>query len=329
MASSGFSIVVGLVMMGLGITMLGFGNLSFLQSIGNRMGTGKSSVKNAFFMGTGAGLVASPCTGPILATLLTVAASNADFLRSSLYLFVYSFGFAVPYVFLGRASVNLSKKRVPPRLQIIVKLFFASVMFALGFYYLRIPAYGLLKSLNEAWSTISMVSLAAGAAIGFWVSISPKLQLKKGIQIVPSILFGLGIFAGTQWMSASNTKALQATLDWYDSEEAGFSAAARLGSPILVDAWAEWCEACKKMDATTFVDPTLVKKLKDDNWVLIKLDVTQTNEKNEAILAKYKIQSLPTLTLLRPGGDMGESRQILGYVSGKSLLKHIEEFGRQ
>ena len=33
--------------------------------------------------------------------------------------------------------------------------------------------------------------------------------------------------------------------------------------------WAEWCEACKKMDTTTFSDPTVIKQLIEKGYVIV------------------------------------------------------------
>jgi cytochrome c biogenesis protein CcdA len=123
MASKTFNIIFAIVMITLGITMLGFGNFSKLQMIGGRLGAGKPSLRNTFFMGAGAGLVASPCTGPILAALLAYTAKNHTVAESSALLLVYSIGFALPYILLGGAAARASQVKVPPQIQIAVKLF--------------------------------------------------------------------------------------------------------------------------------------------------------------------------------------------------------------
>src|SRR5690606_35442186 len=63
MATKTFNIIFAVLMFVLGITMLGFGDFSKIQMLGNRLGSGAPSLRNTFLMGTGAGLVAAPCTG--------------------------------------------------------------------------------------------------------------------------------------------------------------------------------------------------------------------------------------------------------------------------
>ena len=56
MASTVFNIVFAAVMVALGLSMLGLGNFSVLQSIGARLGAGRPSPRNTVLMGAGAGL---------------------------------------------------------------------------------------------------------------------------------------------------------------------------------------------------------------------------------------------------------------------------------
>lgn len=43
---------------------------------------------------------------------------------------------------------------------------------------------------------------------------------------------------------------------------------------ILIDVYTDWCGWCKRMDATTFSDPTLVKYV-NENYYAVKLDAEQ------------------------------------------------------
>jgi len=329
LASPTFNLVFAVVMTTLAVTMLGFGNFSKLQMIGNKMGAGKASLKNTFLMGAGAGLVAAPCTGPILAALLAYTAKNQEsILASSFLLFIYSLGFALPYVLLGGAASQVSQRKVSPKIQVGIKLLFASVMFALGIYYLRVPFYGTFNQLHEIWPTLAVFAGVTGVAMLFyWVS-NTKLQNNKYSMLIPSLILGLGIFATSQWASRTDLSAEvenSATLTWTHSEDEAIAAALEANKPIMVDFWAEWCEACKKMDKTTFLDPDVRNELAA-NWIILKLDLTEDNDANDEIQEKYQLAGLPTLILLQKDGSLDGMNKMGGYTSANKLIKNLKTF---
>lgn len=322
MQSSIVNIVFSVVMAALGFSMLGFGDLSALQNIGARFGTGQASAKNTFLMGAGAGLVAAPCTGPVLGALLTYAAGRQAPGQGMMLMAVYSFGFALPYVLLGSAASSMTKVRVSPLLQIGVKLCFTAIMFALSLYYLRVPAYGLLQQLKPFMGQIAVSGLGAGFLIAMVFIIVPSLQNQKTLLLIPCIVIAVGIFGGSQWITGAGEEKALVMLHSLDEAVAKAKIEHK---PILVDNWAEWCEACKKMDVTTFKVPEVVNEL-NKNWIVAKLDLTESNDTNESYMEDYEITGLPTLILLHEDGDKAKMSQVIGYANAASLLKRLHEF---
>lgn len=338
LASTAFNIVFALLMFMLGFTMLGFGDLSFMQQLGSRIGAGKPSPRNSLLMGCGAGLVAAPCTGPILAALLAYTAGKQDIAKGSFMLFVYSLGFAIPYVFLGGAAAKMTKFKLSPFWQLSVKYLFAGVMFGLSFYYLRIPAYRFLMEMKPYWmlATIGVLPLAM-ALVALWVLL-PGLQMNKSSSLIPSILLGLGLFSGSQWLAGGNqdsgpitnspsdgSSSAAPTINLLHTEDEAFAKARETGRPILIDAWAEWCEACKKMDKTTFAEKAVITTI-NDKWVMLKLDLTESSDENDALIQKYGIPSLPSLVMLPPSADLAKKKLILGYTAHDVLLQELSQF---
>ncbi|MFW7377695.1 MAG: cytochrome c biogenesis protein CcdA [Oligoflexus sp.] len=315
----------GLLFFALGLSMLGYGNFSRLQSFGSRLGSRQSTFANVFLMGTGAGLVAAPCTGPILGALLvfTPQLENATF--SLLLFFFYSAGFALPYLFLGLAANRVSQFKAPATLQVGIKALFAAVMFGLALFYLKNPIHKSLIALQGHWATMALVLTVIGFIATIYVVRHKRLAINKAALIAPSFILGLGLFAGSQWVSGADVPS---QLTWYKTEAEAYRAAEELQRPILVDGWAEWCVACKQMDVTTFQDPQLVAELNAE-WVLLKLDMTEFNEENESLAAKYGMPGLPTLVLLPPNGDLSESVKLTGYLAGDKLLKELRQFFRE
>ena len=317
------SITFGFVMFILGLNMLGFGDLSKLQQIGGRIGSAKGGAFNSFLMGAGAGLVASPCTGPILAALLTYTAGRQNMIEAISLLGVYSVGFALPYVFLGASAAKISKVRVSFHVQILTKLVFASVMFGLSLYFLRIPLYGLFTAMRPYWGVIGLVGTALGILAGATIILRDAFHHRKALFLVPTLALGMGIFFGIQALTR-NSSPDQKAVAWIHSEKEAFEQSLKSGKPLIVDAWAEWCEACKKMDVTTFADPDVIAEI-TANWTPLKFDLTESNDENGAIQDRYGLPGLPTLTLLPVGGDLSRKVQVTGYTSVATMLETLKK----
>jgi thioredoxin 1 len=72
---------------------------------------------------------------------------------------------------------------------------------------------------------------------------------------------------------------------------------------LLVDFWADWCTWCHKLDASTYIDPVVVRLAED--YVPVKVD-TEGSSKEASIALRYDVSSLPTIAFISPAG-----RQIL------------------
>ena len=325
MSSKGFNISLSIIMVFLAFSMLGFGNFSKIQILGNKLGTGKASLRNSFLMGSGAGLVASPCTGPVLAMLLTYAATNANYLETILLLGIYSFGFSLPYVFLGGAAAKVTNIKLSPKFQIAVKLFFASVIFALGLFYLKVPLHSYFKHNPIDWELIAVSFLGLGTIMVGIICLSTKLLNRKNFLIAPTIAIGIGLFAFSQKVDFDiENKAL--SVNWTYDENAALTKAQMEDRPILVDAWAEWCLACKKMDETTFRDRKIIDFLRSNGFITLKLDLTESNAQNDVLQKKYNIKGLPTLIIIPRGGDLTEKKLLVGMQTAALLLPELEKY---
>ena len=322
MASKSFNLIIGLIMLLMAISMLGFGNFTALQNLGNKIGAGKASLKNAFLMGTGAGLVASPCTGPVLATLLSYSATQSNQITGILLLSIYSLGFALPYIILGSTAATITKVKLSPKLQVMTKLIFSSVIFALALYYFRIPFYDLLNSLNPDYNTIATSMITLGLIMIFVMAVAERMYSQKFYLVGPMIALGLGLFAFSQ---TSNLTTSTEKIAWIKSEKTALSIAAEKNLPVMIDAWAEWCVACKKMDVTTFVDPEVVSIISERKIIPLKLDLTEINDETDKLQKKYNIVGLPTVILLEKGGDLSSMKILSGLQTPATLIAALKK----
>lgn len=310
------------------LSMLGYGNWSFVQKVGQQMEVNKRGYLNALAMGMGAGLVASPCTGPVLASLLTFTTSRgSDFATSTLMFFTYSVGFGLPYLFLGTASQKIAGWKMHVQSQLATKIIFAAIMFSLFLYYLRVPFYEMYQFFIPYWHTILWIHLVVGFFALILVLLRSEFYFQKKIQLIPTIFLGIGVFAFSQWLSLSQAKGENGELlKWHKDLSEAISVAEKSKAPILIDMWAEWCEACKKMERTTFADQKVIDTLKQNNWVLVKLDLTLSTEETDRLQEQFEIFGLPTLVLIPPVADIENKENLTGYITAKTLLENLNKF---
>jgi cytochrome c-type biogenesis protein len=90
----------------------------------------------AFAMGAMSGLVAAPCSAPVMAAVLTWVSTTKSAALGFLYLFVFSLGMCTLLVVVGLGSGSFARLPRAGMWMVWVKRFFALVMIAVAEYYL-------------------------------------------------------------------------------------------------------------------------------------------------------------------------------------------------
>ena len=93
-------------------------------------------VSGAFAMGAMSGLVAAPCSAPVMAAVLTWVASTKSAALGFIYLFVFSLGMCTLLVVVGVGSGTIARLPRAGVWMLWVKRFFAIVMIGVAEYYL-------------------------------------------------------------------------------------------------------------------------------------------------------------------------------------------------
>lgn len=95
--------ISGVLMILFGLYLLGLFKAGFLSSTKrlNTAGLKRGSFASALLFGMVFGFAWSPCTGPILASILILASSTANVHKGALYLFGFSMGIGIPLFLSG------------------------------------------------------------------------------------------------------------------------------------------------------------------------------------------------------------------------------------
>ena len=102
-------------------------------------------------------------------------------------------------------------------------------------------------------------------------------------------------------------------IKWRHDYNAARKEAAETGKPLLFDFGTESCSWCRKLDATTFRDPKVVKLL-NENFIPVKIDAN----KHEKMTSALGIDGFPTLILAASDGKVVGRHA--GYADAKELM---------
>lgn len=96
-------VIGGLFLIGMGLIQLGvFSNINFKREFRLPFNFTKINFLNAYLMGFCFSFAWTPCIGPMLSSVMVLAASSAS--MSSIYILIYALGFMIPFLLVGLFS---------------------------------------------------------------------------------------------------------------------------------------------------------------------------------------------------------------------------------
>lgn len=291
-------------------------NQSNKQQGGNSLGV--------FAMGAISGLVCSPCTTAPLSGALLYVAQSGDLLTGGIALYALAMGMGIPLILVAVFGNKLLPK---------AGSWMDKVKIVFGFILLAAPIFLLERILPELWTTVLWSALGF-AAFGWLYHIKNALPFGGWKQSFVGIVAVLGLFASAQpalnyWFTGSTTEQNRAetTISFIRVNniaelEQQLVEAKKLGKPVMLDFYADWCVACKEFEKYTFHQPDVEQKLA--NFVLLQADVTKNQPQDIELLQQLNVLGLPTIEFWDGKGDHVPNARITGFMQAESFLNHIQ-----
>ncbi|MBN1825019.1 MAG: protein-disulfide reductase DsbD [Candidatus Eisenbacteria bacterium] len=281
----------------------------------NRVGGGGGWI-GIFLMGIVAGLVASPCVGPVLVGLLVYIAQTGNAFLGFTLLFTLAMGIGVLFLVIGTFSGLLATlpgaggwmdgvKRVFGFLLLGVALYFAAPLLPDRLVHLAMGAlltiaasfFGLFETMPEGAGARRRVVRAVVLLIG-----AAGVAFFLGAAVLP--LLPIGTAAGPAGDGAE--------ISWIRDHDAGLAAAREAGRPVMIDFTAQWCAACKELEHVTYRDPAVIAESRRFTMVLV--DCTRKDAVIEALLDRYHVKGLPTIVWIDSSGERVDEWTVTGFV---------------
>jgi thiol:disulfide interchange protein DsbD len=314
------------------LSMYGVFELQVPAFIRDKVGSAQtgSGFGGAFATGLIAGVVASPCVGPVLVSVLTYIAQTQNMVLGFVLLFSFAMGLGVLFMVLGTSSALIGKMPKAGAWMEITKFVFGTVMVVMALYYIA-PIYP--KWLFNLLLGVAVVLIASAyGAFEPNEGLSSQGRLRKGLMlaafVIGLVFAGVGVLdkAGVQLASGASATLMAAApstpeLGWQKYSNQALANAIASKRPVLIDFFAEWCGACKELEHDTFTDAR-VREL-SEKFVLLQIDATDDFPGLDKLKSTYGVMGLPTMVFYDSSGHVRKELTVTGFENADSFLKKM------
>ncbi|CAH6988201.1 thiol-disulfide exchange protein DsbD [Vibrio chagasii] len=289
-------------------------NQSNKQQGGNTLGV--------FAMGAISGLVCSPCTTAPLSGALLYVAQSGDLFTGAIALYALAMGMGIPLILVAVFGNKLLPK---------AGSWMDKVKVVFGFILLAAPIFLLERIIPELWATVLWSALGF-IAFGWLYHSKNTLPFGGWKQSAVGIIAMLGLFASAQpalnyWFAEKSVVVEQqiqfARINTVEELEIQLIEAKKLGKPVMLDFYADWCVACKEFEKYTFHQADVENKLSD--FVLLQADVTRNMPQDIELLKQLQVLGLPTIEFWDSKGNHVPNARVTGFMPADVFLKHMQD----
>ncbi|MCK5728082.1 MAG: protein-disulfide reductase DsbD [Methylococcales bacterium] len=322
----------------LSLSMFGFYRLELPKSLQAKLHKSSDDHRDGSYLGAGimgalSSLVVGPCVAAPLAGALIYIGQSGDVVLGGSALFVMGLGMGVPLLIVGASAGKLLPKA--GKWLNSIQIVFGVIMLATALWMLDRILPPMITMLLA-----SMLLIISAMYLHVLEPLKPEAngwcKFQKGIGVVV-LIYGILILIGMSMgnknplkplhnrqnhtLTAANNELNFKAITSLNEFKIELKTASAQGKKVMLDFYADWCIACKEMEAYTFTDPEVQNALKD--FVLLRADVTKNSTDDKALLKNFNLVGPPAVLFFGLTQQEYLNQRVIGYQKSPQFIASI------
>ncbi len=313
----------------MGLAMFGIFDVAMPSGVSTKLNQmGGAGYAGAFVVGMVGAVVAGPCSGPVVVSLMVLVGAGGELMLGVALMLAFSLGMGVLFLVAGIFSSALL--RPGPWMESVKRIFGVIMLLgAIYFIHAHLPDWATALLTAAVLLSTAIFGWPRDGSEGFVVERATKLYAVVAGLVGAWLLLGLMATHGfilppLQLSSGSGAGAQGPHIEWLSDEPTAVQQAQAGSKPLIIDFTAEWCAACQELEHFTYSDATVIARA--ESFVPVMFDATDSKDPQvEAMLEKYDVKGLPTVVFVLPDGTTMDDLTVTGFVNAEDFLGRMDE----
>ncbi|MBA2661761.1 MAG: thioredoxin family protein [Bradymonadaceae bacterium] len=167
---------------------------------------------------------------------------------------------------------------------------------------------------------LALVGLVGGRLLRPWRELEAAWRIARVVGVaVSSIGLLVAMYALTEVPPFAGHEE---GLSWWNSYEDAVSASRQSGRPMMVDFTADWCGACKELEAEVFHDASVRERLEQE-LILVKVDFDRNTPENRVLIHHFEVTGLPRVAFVSSDGQFLRGPSFDGKIGVNDFLDRL------